>query len=218
MSLFPEVDIRITGECLDLTPLWDTVMDPWEFRGDWRLADPTREPNNIGGLQAHSALHTAITIQLFTDKWSKANEVRDQQDPRGWPLDLIDNQGFPELGSELWTLFRGRLSPETAVLAREYVLMALQTLIDQGVVAEVECQAEALVEDSRLDVHVQCYAASGSTVYETKFKFAWDQTGHISGIIDPADVVDIGGGGAEEGQLDFSDPDNSGLIVLLEDI
>jgi phage gp46-like protein len=176
MSLFPEIDIRITGECLDLTPLWDTIMDPWEFRGDWVLADPLEEPNNIGGLKANLALHTAIVLQLFSHKWSKANEVREQQDPRGWPLDLIDNQGFPELGCELWTLYRGRLSAETGVLAREYALMALRTLIDQGVVAEVECQTEVLVEDSRLDIHVQAYAASGSRVYETKFKFAWDQT------------------------------------------
>lgn len=188
-SMFPEVTIRVTAECLDLTPLWDTVIVDNEGFMDYALADPAQEPSNVGGLRAQQALHTAIIHQLFTDKWSKANEVKAEQDPRGWWGDVIDAQGYPELGCDLWTLFRGRLSQEVATLAQAYALQACQTFITQGIAAQVDCQAEPNIDNSRLDIAVQLYSDNGSTVYDQKFKFAWDQT---AGLVAPAPVTSLG--------------------------
>ena len=86
-----DISLR-TDEACDPQPflLWDTVwvqdrIDAVGGYGDFALAQPD-ETLNKGGLQARRALHTAILIQLFTDKRLPDDQRLDDgsDDPRGW--------------------------------------------------------------------------------------------------------------------------------------
>lgn len=163
-------DIKLrTDEACDPQPflLWDSVwvqdrIDAVGGHGDYALAQPD-ETLNAGGLQARRALHTAVMIQLLTDKRLPVDQRVDDgsDDPRGWFGDsvLFDTDPFDqELGSLLWTLERGTLSIETAQLAKEYAEQALQTLISQGVAERIEVVAEALTQKGQLSIGVDVYS------------------------------------------------------------
>ncbi len=172
-----EIVLRVAAECVDIAPLWDSVINeksPLEI--DWQLAG-SGEGYNVGGLQALYALPTAVILCVWSDKWSKANEVKDDQDPRGWWGDAIDTQGFPELGGEIWTLFRGRLNGETAMKARNYIQAALKTLVDQGAVARFDVDATSDLPTGSLIVNIQGYSQTGDRVYEQRWSFLWTAVG-----------------------------------------
>lgn len=182
---FPEIDIRVATECLDVSPLWDTVMvatDPTTgelvCRGEWFLADPAKEPNNVGGLQAQQALLTAIALQLFTDRYSTSPRLRGGPDPRGWWGDSLDRQGQPPLGSEIWIYFNGVLNDQVAQGARNATIVALQPLLvkNGGPVATFDVVAIADQLNQRLDIQIQGFSEDGSTIYKQKWSFAWAQT------------------------------------------
>jgi phage gp46-like protein len=182
---FPEVVIRVATECLDVAPLWDTIMvatDPTTgelvCRGEWWMADPVKETANVGGMWAQQALLTGIALQLFSDKFSNSPRVRGGPDPRGWWGDSIDQQGQPALGSELWTLFNGTLDATIAATARNMAIEALQPLLTKkgGPVAKFDVRAIPDQVAGRLDVEIQGFSEDGSTIYNQKWSFAWRQT------------------------------------------
>ena len=163
-----DISLR-TDEACDPQPflLWDTVwvqdrIDAVGGYGDFALAQPD-ETLNKGGLQARRALHTAILIQLFTDKRLPDDQRLDDgsDDPRGWfgdSLPFDDDPHDQPLGSLLWTLERGTLSIETAQLAKEYAEQALQVLIDQGAAERIAVEAEALIAKGQLSLGVDVYS------------------------------------------------------------
>lgn len=185
MGAFPEIDIRVATECLDVSPLWDCVMvatDPTTgelvCQGQWFMADPVKEPNNVGGLQAQQALLTSIALQLFSDRFSSDPRLRGNSDPRGWWGDGIDQQGQPPLGSTIWTFFNGLLSDQVAFAIRNATIEALQPLLAKkgGPVASFNVVASADVSNSRLDVQIQGLSEDGTTAYDQRWSFAWAQT------------------------------------------
>lgn len=145
-------------------------------------ADETR---NRGGFSAKRGLHTAVAIQLFSDRrWIEGLEVLDPRDPdrRGWWGDSVDLQpGEGEIGSWLWTLRRSDLTPETVARAREFSLMALQPIIDQGAVARFDVVCQGLrgtpIDPTAgvLVIQIDGYGRDGSKVYATRFEALWDQ-------------------------------------------
>jgi phage gp46-like protein len=182
---FPELDIRLATECLDVAPLMDTIMvatNPTTgelvCRGEWWMADTVKEPNNVGGIQAEQALLTSIALQLFTDRFSSSPTFHARSDPRGWWGDGIDRQGQPPLGSTLWTYLNGTLDAQIAFSARNATIEALQPLLtkNQGPVASFNVVAIADQANSRLDIQISGYSEDGSTIYSQKWSFAWAQT------------------------------------------
>ncbi|MBI9079201.1 MAG: phage GP46 family protein [Pseudodesulfovibrio sp.] len=99
-------------------------------------------------LATASDLETAVVISLFTDQLAEHDEELPfgESDRRGWCLDhtlpkLPD--GTPDrIGSKLWMLKREKLTPETVERYREYVVAALQWLIDEGAATSIEVKAE----------------------------------------------------------------------------
>ncbi|MEP0518575.1 MAG: phage GP46 family protein [Hyphomicrobiales bacterium] len=165
---------------------WDSVwiQDSDNAQGgyaDWALAEPDETGNQIG-LRAKSALHTAILICLFTDKRLPDGGEPTPNDPdrRGWHGDTYDvraDKSEREMGSLLWTLERGALTEfQTEELAKSYCHEALQTLIDQGVVASFKVETEADVVGGLLKILVNAYSNDGSEQYSQRFGYAWEQT------------------------------------------
>ncbi|PHQ72405.1 MAG: hypothetical protein COB93_00240 [Sneathiella sp.] len=148
---------------------------------DWALAE-TDEIGNQVGLRAKAALHTAIILCLFTDKRLPTDQEPTPHDPdrRGWHGDTYDvrsEKGERDMGSLLWTLERGTLDEfNTAEIAKAYCYEALQTLIDQGVVASFSIDAEVDVIGGLLKIKVDAFSKDGSEQYSQRFGYAWEQT------------------------------------------
>lgn len=165
---------------------WDSVwiQDSDNAQGgyaDWGLAEADEVGNQVG-LRAKSALHTAILICLFTDLRLPDDREPTSNDPdrRGWHGDTYDirtERGERDMGSLLWTLERGTLTEfVTAELAKSYCLEALQTLIDQGVVASFAVETEVDVIGGLLKIQVSAFSKDGSEQYSQRFGYAWEQT------------------------------------------
>lgn len=110
-----------------------TIWDPANDRGDFALAG-TRLA--IGG-----DLETAVLISLFTDRVAEPDDVipDGSDDPRGW---WADSDPLHPIGSRMWLLARAKLTPQTAVRAKDYLTEAVQWLIDDGVVAAFDITVE----------------------------------------------------------------------------
>lgn len=84
----------------------------------------------------------SVIISLFT--WRRANPDDDLpgNDKFGWWGDSYPQISNDRIGSRLWLLSRSKLMIDTASRAQEYAEEALQWLIDDGVAAAVQVQAE----------------------------------------------------------------------------
>jgi phage gp46-like protein len=169
----------IEGDEPPATLFWDTQfkfnsLDPAFGMGDWMLADPDEEANNRGGLQATHPLETAVYLMLMSDAY-RPDEMLDpgeSEDRRGWHgdyFDMIPADGERELGSLLWTLERAQLTETTAMMARSYATQALQTLIDQRLIAQVEITYRLDKPQGRLTLDIQLIAPSGEIVLANSF-------------------------------------------------
>jgi phage gp46-like protein len=103
-------------------------------------------------------------------------------DPRGWPGDAIDSSIDP-LGSRLWQLRRRELTPTVANLAVIFAKEALQTLIDQGVVASITVTADAVLDIGRLELFVQLFRNDGTLAAAMNFWFLYNMPS--SSVYDP---------------------------------
>ncbi|PPQ42173.1 phage GP46 family protein [Rhodopseudomonas palustris] len=178
-----KLQVRI-GESSDAQPNlgWDTIWSPWGGCGDWAIAGAD-EPQNRGGLRAKAALHTAVIIQLFTDRRIEDDHplryLVQGDDPRGWWGDGVDVRADlheTELGSLLWVFERAPLTEEIRQWVERLALEALQPLIDQGAAAKIKAQAVAQFALNRCDLAVQIYGRDGARVYDQRFEDIWRQS------------------------------------------
>lgn len=163
-------------------------LDAVTFAFDLALAEK-KEASNVKGLRSREALHTAIILQLFTDKRALPDQVLPDDldnDRRGWwgdSVGRVPEQGEADMGSHLWLLRRAPLTFETAQIANEMVNAALQPIADQGAVArfEIVCEtsyaapARGHVETGILVIDIKGYGQDGSKAYSQKFEVLWDQ-------------------------------------------
>lgn len=186
------IRIRSNEACLEDQPflapdmVLQTNLGP-ELRFDLALAGPD-EPMNRMGLRSLEALHTAVILQLFTDRRKRADQLhldpRDP-DPRGWWGDSVDvrvPQGETELGSHLWLLRRSILTAETVAQADDYVREALQPIVDQGAVASFNQRVYARHTNMGahpatgvLCIEVDGLSFDGNRRYAQHFQVLWDQ-------------------------------------------
>lgn len=168
----------------DAPALWDTAW--FGTMGDWRLALPY-DQENPGGLTATAGLFTAAAICLFTDLRVPPSHTLAwlaDGDPRGWHGDGSDvraDLGETPLGSLLWLLERapmviGGVRVET--WAQQLAAEALQTLVDQGMVAKIVTAAAADQATGHLYLQVGMFGANGAQVYDQQFELLWQQVFH----------------------------------------
>lgn len=178
------VRVRENEACLpDQFLLWDSIwVNIVNASGgycDWIMAGPDDPAEAGGGLRSSAALHTATLICLFTDRRLPADQrsPRGDGDLRGWWGDSVrlDDEPDVPLGSLLWTLARGTLDLDTARAAEDYCIDALQTLIDQGAVAQTTVSAEAVIPDGFLVISVAHYNQAGDLIYDQRFDLLWRQ-------------------------------------------
>lgn len=152
---------------------------------DFALADADEKSNRMG-LRSKEGLHTAILIQIFTDKRALPDMplIDDLNDnPRGWWGDSIGldaSRGETEIGSWLWTLQRSELTDQTAQRAADYVQDCLQPLIDQGAVARFEIATTINRSIGLLGIDIKAFSRDGSKVYSQEFQVLWEQIGRLS--------------------------------------
>ena len=142
----------------DTTTIWDIANS----RGDWAMAGSL--------LQTGSDLQTAILISLFTDRIADPDDVipDGSNDPRGW---WGDSGSTVLIGSRLWLLQRAKQTAETLQRAYDYIVEALQWLIDDGVVARFDILVE-WTQTSELGAQVVAYKQDGSTIANA-YTWAW---------------------------------------------
>ncbi|WNC90964.1 phage GP46 family protein [Paraburkholderia sp. FT54] len=142
-----------------------TVWDPLNNRGDWQVTGALLETGND--------LETAILISLFTDRAAEPSDTIPDgtNDPRGW---WADAGADVPIGSRLWLLAREKQTQETLQRAYDYIVEALQWLIDDGVVAKFDVYVE-WTRTSMLGAQVVAYQQDGSTK-ATAYSWAWQGT------------------------------------------
>lgn len=178
------VDIRTRdGEACQPQPqlLWDTVWNPATQQTDWAIASSS-ETSNRGGLQATSAIATAVILSIFTDRRCPADHplsVYAVGDIRGYPGDALDvraDLGEDELGSLLWLLERSVKTADTKRYAQVILQDCLAWLVTQGVAAKVTVDI-ADVSLRGLGFAIGVYARSGEKLYAQQFSVLWNEVG-----------------------------------------
>ena len=124
------------------------------------------------GLDSPEPLVRAIIISLFT--WRRANPDDDLPgDQRmGWWGDSFPPVENDRIGSRLWLLGRAKLTAATVIRAREYAEEALRWLVEDGVAARVEVEAERI---GLLTLGLACrvYRADGQPSVDVRFSDVW---------------------------------------------
>jgi len=139
----------------DIAVLWDSSKQV----GDLQYKD--------GDLLREDGLTTAVLLSLFCD--SRARDESGITDPdakRGWWGDLLEPvQNVAGLGSNLWLLGRDKATQNAMNLAEQYIREALQWMLDDGVVQDiqVDVSAQGPVETRVMAVSIRLSFASGAT-------------------------------------------------------
>lgn len=144
----------------DISIVWDAANS----RGDWQQLGPD--------LLTGNDLQTAVLLSLFTDRAANSDDVIPDGtgDPRGWWGDLDEDS---PIGSRLWLLDRSKQTQEVLNNARDYIVEALQWLVDDGVVASMDVQTE-WTRDTFLGAQIALYQPAGPNVSLT-YAWAWQQ-------------------------------------------
>lgn len=126
------------------------------------------------GLDSAEPLVRAVIISLFT--WRRANP--DDELPgdqrMGWWGDSFPTVPNDRIGSRLWLLSRAKFSVRNPPVerAREYAEEALAWLVEDGVVARVEVEAQRIGLDT-LALANRFYRSDGTVLADIRFTDVW---------------------------------------------
>lgn len=124
------------------------------------------------GLISNEPLVRAVLISLFTWRRAKQDDSLPGNLRMGWWGDSFASVPNDRIGSRLWLLSRAKLLPETVALAKEYAEEALQWLVDDGVAARVEVQAERQGLQT-LALGCRIYKSDGTVPLDVRFTDVW---------------------------------------------
>ncbi|MGN0896368.1 MAG: phage GP46 family protein [Succinivibrio sp.] len=97
----------------------------------------------------------AVIISLFTWKRADINDVYDGEYKYGWWGDTFPVAQNDRIGSKLWQFLRVKITEETLLQIEECIKEALQWLIDDDIVQDVNVELERNTDDyNRIDVTV----------------------------------------------------------------
>lgn len=124
------------------------------------------------GLASSEPLVRAVIMSLFT--WRRANpDDKLPADLRmGWWGDNFATVQNDRIGSRLWLLSRSKLLPETVAQAKAYTEEALQWLIDDGVAARIDVEAERMGQQA-LALASHIYQSDGRPRVDIRFNNVW---------------------------------------------
>ncbi|WP_263264125.1 phage GP46 family protein [Pseudomonas entomophila] len=89
-----------------------------------------------------TSLRRAVEISWFTWRRAKPGDLLDDDERYGWWGDSFPLVANDRIGSRLWLLRRRKLLPETISAAITYAREALQWLLDDGQVLDVQILTE----------------------------------------------------------------------------
>lgn len=125
------------------------------------------------GMAHADPLARAVLISLFT--WRRANpdDALPGSERMGWWGDTHAAIQGDRIGSRLWLLAREKVTPQTLERAREYAREALQWLLDDGVAARVDVEAERM---GLTGIAMACriYREAGGVPVDMRFETAWE--------------------------------------------
>ena len=119
-----------------MTDIRTTLFQPLDVGAppsfDWQLDTPSLEEDN--------GLETAIIISLFTHRRANDDDVipDGSDNKRGYWGDAYSDIESDLIGSRLWLLFREKDTQAVVNRARDYVIEALQWLIEDGVAHRID--------------------------------------------------------------------------------
>jgi len=149
----------------DIKLIWDN--DTQEADIDFGDEDLVRE----------NGLESAVIMSLFTDRRAKEDDtLDDKNDLRGWWADRLDvDANDDKIGSRIWLLERSKTTNQTIVKLKEYILEALDWMVEDGVAMKVDAEVERQGDpgNDRLAFSVTIYKIDGNN--ETyKFDDLWN--------------------------------------------
>lgn len=124
------------------------------------------------GLDSAQPLVRAVLISLFTWRRANADDTLPGDLRMGWWGDSFPAVPNDRIGSRLWLLSRAKLLPATAALAKEYAEEALRWLVDDGVAARIEVQAERQGLQT-LAMGCRIYKSDGTVPLDIRFTDVW---------------------------------------------
>lgn len=148
----------------------------------------------VGTFDTTNELATAVTVALGTDRLADPDDILpgfDETDRRGWWGDLDAEflyDGWP-IGSRLWLLARHKITGSAArqgssvARAREYVLEALQPLVDRKICTSVDVTASRVGTD-RIDVEVILYRGPEPAL-ALRYSSLWDEIEALTSLPTP---------------------------------
>ena len=119
-------------------------------------------------------LNRAVLISLFT--WRRAAPDDDVTHRQGWWGDSfadVFDQGNDQIGSRLWLLLRAKLTQQTLLDAKKYIVEALHWLIDDGHAQRVDVSIERMGTDG-LAARIAIIRGDGSQL-ELQIDDFWKQ-------------------------------------------
>jgi len=102
---------------------------------------------------SHAPMKRVVEISLFTYCRANDSDFIDDDERYGWWGDSYPSVTGDRIGSRLWLLRRAKLDTQTRADAERYAREALQWLLDDGHVLNVEILTER-VETHRLNLGV----------------------------------------------------------------
>lgn len=117
-------------------------------------------------------LPRAVVNSLFCWRRAEPSDVRPGTSHEGWWGDSFAAETGDRWGSRLWLLAREKLTPDVVNRAKQYAEEALQWLIDDGIAASVQVDAEVANND-RLNLAVTIFKPAGNVAASLRFQDIW---------------------------------------------
>jgi phage gp46-like protein len=137
---------------------FDTTL----LEGDFAIDPDTQD------FKTETGIKTAVVISLFTDRRAEDDDILpdiNSDDKRGWWGDLILPAADDDrIGSRLWLLNREKTTPDVLIRAKNYVVEALQWMLDDKIVKKinVETERQGIAGNDRLAIGIEIFTIQGS--------------------------------------------------------